>query len=226
MLVVLNRLLNLVRKDNGLLGVNLGKNKTSDADSDDDYVRGIANLGPFADYLVINISSPNTPGLRDLQHENSLFRLLSAAKETRDKLSNKPPLVVKIAPDVTLEELADIASVVEKVGIDGVIIGNTTLSRPIPELDEAGGLSGKPLLPLALKKVSEFYKLTQGRVPIIGCGGISTAQDALEFRKAGATLVQLYTSFVYNGPGVCNQIVSDLNNILTEKQTTWQNLHE
>ncbi|KAH6598941.1 hypothetical protein BASA50_003448 [Batrachochytrium salamandrivorans] len=212
-----------------LLGVNLGKNKTTDADSDDDYISGITTMSPYADYIVINISSPNTPGLRSLQSCIPIERLLRSAKKERDALPkhHQPPLVVKIAPDLSPLELSDIAAVVESVGIDGVIISNTTISRPDTLQSDAaisgetGGLSGAPVLPLALHTVSEFYRLTGGRVPIIGCGGIQTAADALKFAKAGAVVVQVYTALGYQGPGLVHDIKADLTRALKADGVSW-----
>ena len=213
-----------------LLGVNLGKNKTSPAESDQDYLSGIERLGDYADYLVINISSPNTPGLRALQRREPIQRLLQACKDTRDaKLVHQPPLLVKIAPDVSETELEDIAYVAQQVGIDGIIISNTTLSRKDLKSDpklckEMGGLSGAPLFNLSLKTVSKFYQLTRGQIPIIGCGGIRNGQDALAFCKSGASLVQVYTALGYQGPGLVVNIKQELQDLLSKQGKTWQEL--
>ena len=213
-----------------LLGVNLGKNKTSPAASNRDYLDGIEQLGPYADYLVINISSPNTPGLRSLQRREPIKRLLQEAKQSRDALlGNKPPLVVKISPDLSDQEIQDIAAVVSDVGIDGVIISNTTVTRPSLQsnkslANEFGGLSGVPLKPLALHVVAQFYKETKGLIPIIGCGGIASGNDAVEFAKAGATLVQIYTSLGYKGPGIVHDIKTQVAEILKKENKTWQQI--
>nr|KAJ3420930.1 Dihydroorotate dehydrogenase (quinone), mitochondrial [Polyrhizophydium stewartii] len=213
-----------------LLGVNLGKNKISPADSDADYIDGVAALGTYADYLVINISSPNTPGLRALQRREPIERLLRDAKRARDALAHRPPLVVKIAPDLSDDEIDDIAAVVESVGVDGVIISNTTVSRPDSLHADAklkrefGGLSGAPVLPLSLRVVSEFYKKTGGRVPIIGCGGIRTGEDALRFARAGASVVQVYTALGYQGPGLVHDIKSDVTERLKKMGKTWSHV--
>ncbi|KAI8925388.1 hypothetical protein BC831DRAFT_461367 [Entophlyctis helioformis] len=208
-----------------LLGVNLGKNKTSPADSNDDYVAGIAALGAYADYLVINISSPNTPGLRALQRREPIERLLRDAKTARDTLlpaGHRPPLLVKIAPDLGDSEIEDVAAVVASVGVDGVIISNTTISRPDTLASdtklsrEFGGLSGPPVLPLALRVVSRFYALTGGSVPIIGCGGIRTAEDALAFAAAGASAVQV--------PGLVHDIKVGVTDILSKRGVTWSDV--
>jgi dihydroorotate dehydrogenase len=207
---------------NRLLGINLGKNKLSLPDDDSDYLNGIKKLGDYADYLVINISSPNTPGLRSLQRREPVQRLLKSAIAARDLIAHKPPLLVKIAPDLSLTELEDIASVCKTVAVDGVIISNTTISRP-PFIQssfksEGGGLSGVPLLELSLETVSKFYELTNGKITIIGCGGIRTGDDAFRFCKAGASAVQLYTSFSYDGPGVVGNICDRLEVLLNEKK--------
>lgn len=220
-----------------LLGVNLGKNKTSPAESDNDYLLGIEKLGPFADYLVINISSPNTPGLRNLQNREPIKRLLSSAIQTRNKtLNHKPPLLVKIAPDLSNAELQDIASVLNEVNIDGVIVSNTTLSREnlksgnrFYNLDEdltrqLGGLSGAPVLPRALATVFKLYQLTEGRIPIIGCGGIRSGEDAVAFCKAGASLVQVYTALAYQGPGLVRNIKDQVESICLSEGKSWKDM--
>ncbi|KAI8608078.1 hypothetical protein BC830DRAFT_1156884 [Chytriomyces sp. MP71] len=209
------------------LGVNLGKNKASAADDNSDYTKGVERLGQYADYIVVNISSPNTPGLRSLQRREPMLKLLQEVKEARDiHVDHRPPLFVKIAPDVTRDELEDIAAVVAQSGIDGVIISNTTLSRPehLKSLHkgEMGGLSGPPVFPLALEKVRQFYQLTHGAIPIIGCGGISNAEEALAFAKAGASLIQLYTALGYKGPGIVYEIKRDLVELLKKEGKTWR----
>ncbi|TPX34472.1 dihydroorotate dehydrogenase (quinone) [Synchytrium microbalum] len=201
-----------------LLGINLGKNKLSPADSNQDYIDGVQQLGQYADYLVVNVSSPNTPGLRALQKREILETLLSDVKKARDDSFSKqgPPILVKIAPDLSDEEVQDVADCIKKVGIDGVIISNTTISRPgslkSPRqlVNEQGGLSGAPVQPLALSMVKKMYKLLPKDIPIIGCGGISTADDAIKFAKAGASAVQTYTSLGYQGPGLVASIKDDL----------------
>ncbi|KAJ3410848.1 Dihydroorotate dehydrogenase (quinone), mitochondrial [Chytridiales sp. JEL 0842] len=200
-----------------LLGINLGKNKTSPADSNDDYVKGIHTFGPLADYLVVNISSPNTPGLRSLQRREPMLRLLKEVKTARDEVCGRSvPVLVKVAPDLKAEEVEDVAAVVTESGIDGIIIGNTTTSRPSSltgdskVISETGGLSGTPLLPITTPLVSQFYKLTNGRIPIIACGGISSAEHAIAYAKAGASLVQVYTGLGYTGPGLVAEIKEGL----------------
>lgn len=205
----------------GVLGINLGKNKISD-DAKDDYTKGIEKFGPVADYLVINVSSPNTPGLRNLQHKRDLEDLLVAVINTRNNLANKPPIFLKLAPDLTLEEKKDIADVIshKSCKIDGLIISNTTIERAnlknTDSIHESGGLSGEPLKNRSTKMIAEMYKFTKGKVPIIGVGGVFTGQDAYDKITAGASLVQLYTSFVYHGPPVVSKIKRELNMVLEE----------
>ncbi|CAG5135708.1 unnamed protein product, partial [Candidula unifasciata] len=206
---------------NGILGVNLGKNKTS-TDAVEDYVKGVNKFGQLADYLVVNISSPNTPGLRDMQRQEELTDLLNKVVDARDTLpvSPKPPLLVKIAPDLTEEEKTNIAAVVSRpqCKVDGLIISNTTVSRPESLLgrhkSEAGGLSGKPLKEKSLETIRDMYRLTKGQIPIIGVGGVSCGQDAYEKVKAGASLIQLYTALVYQGPPVIGKIKKEMADLL------------
>ncbi|XP_078176575.1 pyrimidine d [Carex rostrata] len=202
----------------GILGVNLGKNKNSE-DAMADYVQGVHTLSQYADYLVINVSSPNTPGLRKLQGRKQLKDLVKRVQEARDEMQwgeeGPPPLLVKIAPDLTKEDLDDIAAVALNLRLDGLIISNTTISRP-PPVDqypiskEAGGLSGKPLFDLSTNVLKEMYLLTRGKIPLIGCGGVSSGEDAYKKIRAGATLVQLYTAFAYGGPALIPQIKAEL----------------
>ncbi|XP_007938512.1 dihydroorotate dehydrogenase (quinone), mitochondrial [Orycteropus afer afer] len=209
-------------KDGLLLGINLGKNKTS-VDAAADYVEGVRVLGPLADYLVVNVSSPNTAGLRSLQGKAELRHLLTKVLQERDALKgpHKPAVLVKIAPDLTAQDKEDIARVVKELGIDGLIVTNTTVSRPTSLQgtlrSEMGGLSGKPLRDLSTQTIREMYALTQGRVPIIGVGGISSGQDALEKIRAGASLVQLYTALIYCGPPVVGRVKRELEALLKEQ---------
>jgi dihydroorotate dehydrogenase len=199
----------------GIVGANIGKNKDQ-TDAAADYVAGIRRLAPLADYLVVNVSSPNTPGLRALQMRAPLGALTGAVKAARDGLglARPPPLLLKIAPDLAPEERADIAAVATETAIDGLIVGNTTISRPdglaSRVREEAGGLSGRPLLPLANAVLADMYRLTRGRIPIIGVGGISCGADAYAKIRAGAVLVQLYTALVYQGPGLVGRLKAEL----------------
>ncbi|XP_075045228.1 dihydroorotate dehydrogenase (quinone), mitochondrial isoform X1 [Mixophyes fleayi] len=204
------------------LGVNLGKNKTSE-DAAADYTRGVQELGPLADYLVINVSSPNTPGLRDLQGREQLHHLLAKVVSARNALprEHRPALLVKIAPDLTIHDKEDIASVVTELGIDGLIVTNTTIARPSslkdPQRCESGGLSGAPLRDMATETVREMYALTSGKVPIIGVGGVGCGRDALQKIRAGASLVQLYTALAYQGPPVVGKVTRELGELLIEE---------
>lgn len=202
----------------GILGVNLGKNKASE-DAAADYVQGVHTLSQYADYLVINVSSPNTPGLRQLQGRKQLKDLVKKVQAARDEMQwgeeGPPPLLVKIAPDLSKQDLEDIAAVALALHVDGLIISNTTVSRPEavsmnPVSQEAGGLSGKPLFNLSTNVLKDMYLLTRGRIPLIGCGGISSGEDAYKKIRAGASLVQLYTALAYGGPALIPQIKAEL----------------
>jgi dihydroorotate dehydrogenase len=197
----------------GLVGVNLGKNKTTESPLDD-YQSLIRQLGPHADYLVINVSSPNTPGLRDLQSTSSLERLVAGCQETCQQLEEPKPLLVKLSPDLSNEELEDIATLLLDLKIDGVILTNTTTSRPSglvsPNKKETGGLSGKPLKNRSTECIQILYQHTKGQIPIIGVGGVQNGQDAYEKFKAGASLVQVYSGMIYEGPGVISRIRDEL----------------
>ena len=204
-----------------VVGINLGKNKTSPS-AIADYSRGLRELGQYADYAVINISSPNTPGLRDLQGKRELHSLLSALISVRNSLPPPPsapsgrrlPLLVKIAPDLTADDKADIAEVVLDTGIDGLVVSNTTISRPptltSPAHTGTGGLSGRPLSRLSTETIRDMYVLTGGRVPIVGVGGVESGADVWEKMRAGASVVQLYSAFVFDGPCVTSRIKAEL----------------
>ena len=201
----------------GVIGINIGKNKES-TDAAADYVAGINTFAPYADYLTVNVSSPNTPGLRDLQARDMLCDLLNKVMAARNAAQKKPPVFVKIAPDQTEDQMQDIAAVAASSGIDGIIIGNTTVSRPgniPPELaKETGGLSGKPLFDLSTRVLATIYKLTGGKVPLIGCGGVSSGADAYAKIRAGASLVQVYSALIYQGPFLIPHINRELSELL------------
>ncbi|KAJ9508510.1 hypothetical protein QJQ45_012051 [Haematococcus lacustris] len=207
----------------GLLGVNLGKNKSS-KDAGTDYSLGLNKLGELGDYCVINISSPNTPGLRALQSRKALEELVTQVKGTRDRMrwgpAGPPPLLIKIAPDLTDQDKQDIASVALKHQVDGLIVSNTTITRPgavgdYPEASEAGGLSGPPLMALSTEVLADMYRLTgRGKITLIGCGGVSSGEDAYAKIRAGASLVQLYTALAYQGPVVVPRIKAELAALL------------
>lgn len=203
----------------GIVGANLGKNKDT-VDAADDYVIGVRRLAPLADYLVVNVSSPNTPGLRALQGRDPLRALLERVLEARAAcgLTRNPPLLLKIAPDLTVEDKGDIAAVALESGIDGLIVSNTTIARPdgIPAAlrGEAGGLSGAPLFEPSTTVLREIYALTGGKLPIVGVGGVATGEDAYAKIRAGASLVQLYSAMVYAGPAVVHRIRRELTELL------------
>ncbi|WP_225768124.1 quinone-dependent dihydroorotate dehydrogenase [Inquilinus sp. Marseille-Q2685] len=197
----------------GLLGVNVGRNKDS-RDPEADYAAGIRAFARLADYLVVNISSPNTPGLRAMQSREPLQRLLAAATAARADGTARPPILVKIAPDLTAEDLEDVAEVALAAGIDGLIVSNTTIARPAglpPDLaGEPGGLSGKPLMQPSTAVLRRMAKLVAGRLPLVGVGGVASGADAYAKIRAGASLVQLYTALAYRGPGLVGEIKRDL----------------
>lgn len=193
-----------------------------------DYKRGIEQLGPYADYLVINVSSPNTPGLRDLQAAEPIKRLLKSAVQARNGLSPRdrngspflPPLLVKLAPDLDDEQLQQTVNAIVECGIDGIVVTNTTLTRPSSVIskhkDERGGLSGLPVRDLSTECVRQVYRLTNGEIPIIGVGGVGSGHDVYEKLKAGASLVQIYSMMVYKGPGVVSRIRKELAELMVE----------
>ena len=204
------------RKRSGIVGVNLGRNRDT---GDDDYVEGILRMARIADYLVVNISSPNTPGLRDLQAGEVLGPLLSRLMAARKEAGSGTPLLVKIAPDLTREECCDIAQTALDSGIDGLIVSNTTIQRP--DLVnryalETGGLSGRPLFAPSTALLADMHRLTQRRLPLIGVGGIASAADAYAKIRAGASLVQLYTALVFEGPDIVRRIKSGLAALLRD----------
>ncbi|XP_071785480.1 dihydroorotate dehydrogenase (quinone), mitochondrial-like isoform X2 [Asterias amurensis] len=209
------------REKKGIVGINFGKNKTS-PDTVNDYVKGVKCLGCLGDYLVINVSSPNTPGLRKMQGRQQLEGLIDKVLEARNSLpcSPKPPVLIKIAPDQTQQDKEDIAQVVLQKQVDGLIVTNTTITRPESLQScnkvEGGGLSGPPLKQMSTDTIRDMYTLTQGKLPIIGVGGISSGQDAFEKIKAGACLVQLYTALAYDGPPLVKRIKRELDVLLRE----------
>tara|TARA_Y100001960_G_C14708757_1_gene845762 strand:+ start:198 stop:1271 length:1074 start_codon:yes stop_codon:yes gene_type:complete len=202
----------------GILGVNVGANKESD-DPIADYVEGLDQLNGLASYFVINISSPNTPGLRTLQARDSLAALLDRVLVSRQRGSDQapPPLVVKISPDLSSKECKAISDVIIDRGVDGVIVSNTTVNRPTLRShyrDEVGGLSGIPLFESSTRVLSEMYRYTEGRVALIGTGGVSSGLDAYRKIRAGASLVQLYTALIFEGPALIGRINRELASLL------------
>jgi dihydroorotate dehydrogenase len=201
----------------GIIGVNIGANKDS-SDRIGDYVNLIDTLAPVASYITINVSSPNTPGLRNLQKESALDELLARAVARRDRVvphAGPTPVLLKIAPDLSLAELDDVVGVARARHVDGMIVGNTTMSRPrglhdIVTAKQAGGLSGRPLFPLSTRMLAETYVRVEGAFPLIGVGGIDSGEAALAKFRAGADLVQLYTGLIYRGLGLIAEIKSAL----------------
>ena len=204
------------------LGINLGKTKVVALDKAlDDYLSSVNALAPFADYLVVNVSSPNTPGLRDLQSEAALRPLLAGISAELERVAPGTPLFLKIAPDLSPEGVDAAVDVALEEGCHGLICTNTTISRPklaTPWLRVdgigAGGLSGAPVKALSTAILARVARRTEGKVPLIGVGGIETAEDAFEKMAHGAHLVQLYTGFVYGGPGVVRRIHAGLLGLL------------
>lgn len=213
---VLSRLSARTRRQ-GIVGVNIGANKDS-ADRAEDYVRLIETFAPVASYFTVNVSSPNTPGLRDLQQARALDDLLGRVVDARERVrarSGLKPLLVKIAPDLTLSELDDTVGVARKHRVDGMIVGNTTIARPgslraRDKAAEAGGLSGRPLFKLSTRMLAETFVRAEGAFPLIGAGGIDSGPTAIVKIRAGATLVQLYTGLVYRGVSLLTEIKTDL----------------
>lgn len=203
----------------GVVGVNLGKNKET-VDAAADYVAGVDALAEFADYVVVNVSSPNTPGLRALQDKNELSALIGRVREALDARvpENTPPLMVKVAPDLTDDDIADIADIAVNGPVDGLIATNTTIDRPPflknPQKGETGGLSGKPLMRPSTKVLSDFYRATGGKVALIGVGGILSGADAYAKIRAGASLVQLYSGMVFEGPSLPGRVCRALAGLL------------
>lgn len=203
----------------GIVGINVGANKDSD-DRIGDYALGVKRFAPLASYLTINISSPNTPGLRDLQARASLAELLERVRQARAESGANPPVLLKIAPDLTEPELAEIAEEVLDKRIDGVIVSNTTLARDglsDPAAKQAGGLSGRPLFARSTAVLARMRKLVGPDLALIGAGGVASAEDAAAKIEAGADLVQLYSAMVYAGPGLPGAIVRGLSRIVAAR---------
>ncbi|MDZ4709622.1 MAG: quinone-dependent dihydroorotate dehydrogenase [Saprospiraceae bacterium] len=215
---MVNRLKHLDKPKDLILGINIGKNKATPLEqAEDDYLKCFDMLFPFADYFTINISSPNTPGLRGLQAREPLTRLLTAITVENQNKPNPKPILVKLAPDLSLEELTETRQILNDFKVDGIIMGNTTIDRaglttPNALLNKIGmgGLSGKPLQIKATKVLNDL-KSIEKNIPLIGVGGIMNAADAKRKIEAGASLIQVYTGFVYNGPALIRSIVNALN---------------
>ncbi len=206
------------RKTPIIIGGNIGKNKaTANEDANDDYLVCFNALYPYVDYFVVNVSSPNTPNLRALQEKEPLTQLLELLQEANANMSFPKPILLKIAPDLNTSELDDVIEVVQKCNLDGIVATNTTLDRSNLNATKeqietigAGGLSGKPLTKKSTEIIRYIHKKTNGSIPIIGVGGIHSAADAIEKLEAGASLVQLYTGFVYEGPTLIKKINQEI----------------
>jgi dihydroorotate dehydrogenase len=212
-----------------VLGVSIGKSKiTRLEEANDDYLKSFELVYRVADYIAVNVSSPNTPQLRELQQSKQLTSLLSAlqsrSRELEQRFKKYVPLLVKLSPDLEQRDLEMIVDVIEQLKIDGIIATNTTISRDHLRTDAKrvaacgeGGLSGQPLKHVSTKMIAQLYELTGGRIPLIGVGGIFTAEDAWEKISAGASLVQLYTGLIYQGPNIAQQINEGLSSILSRE---------
>jgi dihydroorotate dehydrogenase len=204
-------------RESGIVGVNIGANGDS-TDRAEDYVRLIESFATVAGYFTVNVSSPNTPGLRDLQQANALNELLARVVDARERArprSGPTPVLLKIAPDLSLSELDDVVGIARKHRVDGMIVGNTTIARPASlreraKAGEAGGLSGRPLFKLSTRILAETFVRAEGAFPLIGVGGIDSGPTAIAKIKAGATLVQLYTGLVFRGIALLSEIKADL----------------
>lgn len=204
-------------KNKGIVGANIGRNRDSE-DANADYVLLLGLVSPYCDYVTINVSSPNTQGLRAMQQKRALESLLSALIHKRSEIAKgggkTVPMLLKIAPDLEMHELEDVAAVALEQKVDGLIISNTTIRRPnnlqSAARSEQGGLSGKPLFELSTQVLRDMYRLTQGKIPLVGVGGISSGADAYSKIRAGASLVQLYTALVYQGFGLVRSINREL----------------
>jgi dihydroorotate dehydrogenase len=205
------------RASSGIIGINIGINKNT-SDPIGDYAKGLILALPIADYITINISSPNTPGLRDLQTSEKLEELLNVIKDTRQQKNkdiNTPPILVKLAPDLSELMIKEIVEIAVKTGISGLIISNTTTERPkslkSKNRSETGGLSGPPVFALSTKKLAQTYLACNGRLPLVGVGGVDSAETAYAKIRAGANLVQLYTALTYSGPSLFHSINEGLS---------------
>lgn len=202
----------------GILGINIGANKDSD-DRIADYATMARIMTPYASYLAVNVSSPNTPGLRALQDESALTELIDGVMAARDEVAGMtpPPVFLKVAPDLEPADVDAIARIAIDRKLGALIVSNTTISRPdlkSHHAGETGGLSGAPLRELALQRVRDFRKATGGEIPLVGVGGIATAEHAWDRIKAGASLVQLYSAMVYEGPGLGARIASGIERLM------------
>jgi dihydroorotate dehydrogenase len=200
----------------GIVGINIGANKES-VDRVADYREAFRAVAPLADYVTINVSSPNTPGLRTLQDKGSLEELLDAVLDVRQELASAVPVFLKVAPDLDPVDIDDITAVALERRLDALIVSNTTIARPplrSRHAGETGGLSGAPLKQAALQRLRDFRRATGGAIPLIGVGGIATAEDAWQRICAGASLVQVYSAMVYEGPGIARSMCQGLERLM------------
>jgi len=210
-----------------VVGANIGKNKNT-INANADYIQGVKTVAELADYITVNISSPNTPGLRDLQKKNTLRQLLESVLEENGKSLRRPPILVKISPDLESQEIKEIAEISLDLDVDGLIATNTTIDRESSlrsdNKTENGGLSGRPLTKKSTKVLRLLYQYTAGRIPIIGTGGVLTGEDAYQKIRSGASLVQIYSAFIYKGPYAALEINRTLSLLL--KRDGYQNISE
>ena len=211
----------------GILGINIGPNKESTSKIED-YLKCFEYFCNLCDYICINISSPNTPNLRDLHEKNKIEELLVAIKSKQKQLNNTTKVLLKISPDITKKSISELATIALNQKIDGVVLTNTTIDRnknlKSPNQGELGGLSGKPLQQSSNFIIKEFYKIIEKKIPIIGVGGVFDGKSALDKIKSGASLIQLYTSMVYEGPYVANKINKELESLLEVEE--FENLQD
>lgn len=220
---VATRLSHLPKKSRAVKVINIGKSKIVDnKDATQDYMRTFKLLLPYMDMCVVNVSSPNTPGLRELQGKEALTEILGSMMEykQREEETKDLPILVKIAPDLNNDQLIDVLEVVKAVGLSGIVATNTTIERPeslqSERKIETGGLSGLPVQKRSTEVIQFLYKESKGSIPIIGVGGIFTAEDAYEKIKAGASLVEIYTGLIYEGPGIVKKINKGLVRLLEQ----------
>ena len=208
------------------VGLNLGANKDS-TDRAEDFAQVLRVAGQSADFVTVNVSSPNTERLRDLQGAEALSALLDRVLTTRDRLAKRVPVFVKIAPDLTDTEIAQVASVAMNAKLDGIIATNTTLSRDGitgPHAGQAGGLSGRPLFARSTRVLSLLYRETKGALPLVGVGGITSVDDVWEKLRAGATAVQIYSAMIYQGLSIAPRLAEALDDRLTRQRITLDEL--
>ena len=215
------------KRPNVVIGGNIGKNTaTSNNDAPVDYLECFRKLYPFVDYFTVNVSCPNVAHLSELQNVHSLTKILTAVLDERDRQKFRKPVLVKVSPDLSFSQIDDILDIAEKMGVDGIVAINTTTTRNHLTIDKEqiahfgnGGLSGKPLTQKAIETIKHIRQHTAGKMPVMGVGGIMTANDAMNMLNAGATLIQVYTGFIYEGPA----IVKKINKAILKKEKIRKN---